>query len=172
MSKLTQINEGLTYDYLLHGLAVIVLGGILIFISGWFFLFGLIIGISLMCAKSGVEVDTESLRIRKFSSFPFFKSGNWISLENITQVDLILNFNQTKVGALQARPVIMSREDRTAKTFDLILINDLEDESTFNQFMSYSLAKKALETISKIDGIHINDRYAKKLAQSIKKRRS
>jgi hypothetical protein len=176
MSKVIRISEGSTYEYLIHGVVAIIIGGILAIVSPIFILVGLVIGIGLMAAKTVIEVDIENLQMRKCSDFLVYKSGSWVSLKNIVQADLIFNVNSGgNTAAFQMgmffRPIFMGREDRRMNTYDLWLIDDVGDKKLFNPFAKYSLANKVIKQLQKLDGLEVNDQFGKRLKESRSQKR-
>lgn len=157
MSKTTVIHEGLTYDYLVPGLFVLLGGGILFVFNNVLALVVVSVGIILMVLSTGVEVDDAKQRIRKYKSILFLKFGAWHYLRNIIQVDLRYNAHAVKIKGPALTnfvvPWVAPNPGGAAKTFDLFLVDDVGEERLLNQFLKYALAVKALSALEKMGRI-------------------
>ena len=153
MSKPIKIHEGLSYEYLIHGVMTII-GGIVV---GFFFyrilpiaiaiwILSFISGILMCISKTGVEIDPNEKTIRKYIDWTVFKTGRRYSLEKIIKVELKYNSQISK----STRPLYMNKEDTTAKTYDLILTSDLEQSVLLNGFTKVSLAIKCFDALKDI----------------------
>lgn len=165
-----KINEGLTYEYVRHGLASFIIGGLLVFLHPIFLIPGFGIGILLILTSTGIEVDLKNNRIRKFKKFLLKASGKtWYDLTEMEAV--ILRYNANGGGSFGnfdflpvPRPLILP-VPRTAKTFDMFFIIKGSEPIEFNQFNQYSLAVKTIKAIPKLEGLVIVDQFAEKLAK-------
>ncbi len=72
---LITIDEGATYEYLVHGLTVLIIGFILS-VFHWIALIIPIVGIALMASKTGIIVDRKQLKIKKYKTFFSYKFGD------------------------------------------------------------------------------------------------
>lgn len=151
MSEIIDIDEGLTYDYVVHGLVVFLLGvGLCFFhwIPGVIILFT---GILLIAAKSGLQIDVQSKKARKYINLIGIKNGAWRSLENFKSGRL--EFSKEEAEFLSRTGARTHR----VRSFDLILKDDLAEEVAFHQFTSYNPARKFIAVLQKQFGITIYD---------------
>ena len=146
MNKLITISEGLTYEYLIHGIMIAIAGIFCSFIFNPFCAIAIPIGIIMTMSKTGIEIDSTGKQVRKYVSWVFFKSGNWYDLKQIVKIELRFNTQHSKV----TRPLYMNKEDTTAKTYDLFLIDDVDEEILLNPFTKPGLAFKTIEALKGI----------------------
>jgi len=123
-------------------------------------------------SKTGIEIDETEKRIRKYVSWIVFKTGSWIDLKTIVRIELKYNVNHAKVKTVETfRPMYMNKEVKTAKTFDLILINDMDEKKVFNQFLKPGLAFKTLDALEGISNYEIVNQVEGMLKAQLKNRR-
>jgi len=146
LSSTSNINEGLTYEYLIHGIMLTVAGIFCTFIFHPICALAIPIGILMSLSKTGIEIDATGKRIRKYVSWIIFKTGIWHDLSKIVTVELRFNTQHSKV----TRPLYMDKGDTTAQTYDLFLISDVGEEFLLNGFTKPGLAFKTLDAL---DGI-------------------
>ena len=164
---MTEISEGYTYEYLVHGILIALVGLILsIFISPIFILI-LLGGILMTASKTGIQVDAKKHQIRKYVSWVLFKTGNWISLKNIVKIELKFNTQHTNV----VRPLYLNKADTTAKTYDLILIDDVGHELLLNEFTKAGLVFKTLKAIEPLGSFEIDNQVAEILVRQRERRK-
>lgn len=176
MSKqITSINEGLTYEYVIHGVVTIVVGLLLLLVTPYLTLIFIIGGIVLLIIKTGIDIDIENQKLRKFKSIPFLKFGEWIDLKKIILVELKYNANAAKTtGPPQssfAMGVILPNAGGTLKTFDLFFQNDVGEEILINQFLKLSQAAKTLKLLEKISHLKVVNHFDAMFLESKKDRR-
>jgi hypothetical protein len=143
------IPEGYTYEYLPHGFFISLVGIILGFAVHWICFLVLIAGIMVAASKTGVQIDKRLKKIRKYTSWTFFKTGEWINLKDIVQIELGYDDHDNT----QTR--VMGQMHASAKTFDMILTFDAYRKVTFNQFIKVGLAFKTLDLIDEIGDIPV-----------------
>ncbi|MBI3134243.1 MAG: hypothetical protein HYZ14_06145 [Bacteroidetes bacterium] len=176
MSKPVIIHEGLTYEYLVPGLFVLILGGAVCFFSSVPGCIILITGILLMLLSTGIEVDAEGEKMRKYKSILRLKFGTWESLKNTVTVELKYNANAVKIsGLFVTQPVgltsIFPNPGASAKTFDLYLADDTGEEKLVNQFLKIGLALKTLKALEQIPHLKIINHFEAMLKVQRKDRR-
>jgi hypothetical protein len=167
MAKTTAIHEGLTYEYLVPGLFVLLGGGILFVFNTILAIVVVLFGILMMMLSTGLEVDFEHQRIRKYKSILFLKFGEWLYLRNIVQIELRYNSNSVKIKGPAGTnivpgfglPWIAPNPGAAAKTFDLYLLDDVGEEKLLNQFLKYGLAIKVLNVLEKVSRIKIINHF-------------
>ncbi|MEO9532731.1 MAG: hypothetical protein ABJG68_17050 [Crocinitomicaceae bacterium] len=161
MKSTIRINEGLTYEYLIHGIMTI-LGGVIVGFS--FFqipIIGIAIGVTsffagiFMCiSKTGIEINQSKKTVRKYVDWTVFKTGTPHPLDRIIKIELKYNSQHSPT----VRPIYMDKGDTTAKTYDLILTNDLEQTFLLNGFTKVSLALKTFESLDKMTDIPMENK--------------
>ena len=176
MSKqIISINEGLTYEYVIHGVVTIIAGLLLLLVSPNLTLIFIIGGIVLLTIKTGIDIDTENQKLRKFKSIPFLKFGEWIDLKKIILVELKYNANTANTTgppmSFFAMGVVMPNAGGTIKTFDLFFQNDVGEEILINQFLKLGPAAKTLKLLEKINHLKIVNHFDAMLQESKKDRR-
>lgn len=175
MKKTILIHEGLTYEYLVPGLFIFLVGAAILFFSIFLGILIVISGLILMILSTGIEVDVVNQRIRKYQSFLFLRFGVWHGLKYIIQVELKYNPNSANIrGPVQptfAFPVLMPNPGGTAKTFDLYLIDDLGNENMINPFLKISLALKTLKALEGISHLKIVNRFEEMMKTQRRDRR-
>lgn len=176
MSKqITSINEGLTYEYVIHGVIAIVAGLLLLLVSPILTLIFIIGGIVLLTIKTGIDIDAENQKLRKFKSIPFLKFGEWIDLKKIILVELKYNANTARTtgppSSSFALGVVLPNAGGTLKTFDLFFHDDVGEEKLINQFLKASQATKTLKALSQISHLKIINHFEEMLLESKKEKR-
>lgn len=174
MENNVQIDEGATYEYLRHGFALFIVGLILLAVHWIFTIPVLVAAVGLMAIKTGIDIDIANKKIRKHMNIMGYKKGEWIDLSNYIQIDLKFN---SQVSKYDSRPTTLfmpglgKHKVGTAKTYDLILTNDLGEKVLFNPFLKISLALKAVKALEKIDGIHVNNHVDNWMSRSFSRDR-
>ena len=171
MNKTICIPEGYTYDYVVHGFVLWIIGGVLATVHPLFFFLFFVAGIVLMVSKSGVEIDPEKHQIRKYATLFFQRRGKWISLDKYIFARLDQNDNTVKIFQYNlAMPMVTGRRiNSRTHTFDIILLDETGKEMIFNQFFNYAAAKKVLAEIRKA-GIQARDIFGERLKFQLKNR--
>lgn len=159
-----RISEGYTYEYLIHGIMIAIGGIICSFIFHPICLMAIPVGIMMSASKTGIEINEREKKTRKYVSWVFFKTGIWYDLTKIVKIQLKYNTQHSKI----VRPLYLDKGDTTAKTFDLILIDDLGHEIGLNQFTKPSLAFKTVDALKAIDNFVIDNQ----VEEMLKKQRS
>ena len=163
MSKVT-IDEGATYEYLAHGLGVLIIGLFLGLVNPLLTILFIIAGIAVMAIRTGIEIDLEKGLMRKCKKSLFMRFGGWIDLQKIVRAELKYNTNGPDISeGLQVTAPYILPVPRTAKTFDLILTNAEGKELVFNQFMKFGLAMKTLEALASVKHLEIINHFEQNL---------
>lgn len=176
---MTKISEGATYEFLVHGLGLFIIGLFLLILHWSVGLFAIILAIGLMASKTQIEIDETNNRIRKSKSLLFIRFGNWYSLKNYISAQLKYNMNVTKkdgrgslafmimpAGFLGARS-----KPTTVKTYDLVFIDDTEHEFIFNQFTRFGLALKVVKALEKGSNLTVHNQVDNLVTHQLKNRR-
>lgn len=176
MNNAKSFHEGITYEYLVHGVFTFIFGGLLAFFSVFISLPVMAIGIGLMVISTGVDVDHHENKMRKYKSVFGYKWGNWINLSQIKKIELIYDFNTGKLpGVLQGNvyPSPMGTPNRAGslKTFDLYLTYQNNERILLNKFNKAGLALGIMKELQKFSFLEIDNQYEKMLVESFKARR-
>jgi hypothetical protein len=150
---------GYKLQHLIPAFFIIVAGGLLFFAHWLLAIPTILIGILLLCMRSGIEIDQTKKQIRKYSALSNLKLGAWVNLKIYHHVELKhTSISQTMSSRAQSTTV------RT-KTYDLIFFNAAGQEYEFNDFTDYKIAVQVFKTVASSLGItsrnHIEERIAK-----------
>lgn len=152
----TTISEGISFNYLIKGTFLAIASGI---ISLFFLpaLIGVPVGIALILASSGVEIDTEAKKYRKYAAFFGFKVGDWKQLNDIVKVELHESTQQYLKRTLIMSMVAKGGEKIFHKTYNVIIANNQDEKIMVNDFDEYYHAIKcfrALEQTTNTKGVN------------------
>lgn len=166
-------NEGKTLVYLIPGVVIIVIS-----IPFLFFILPigilLIIGaISLFTAETGLEIDLNNFKYRRYKSIFNSKSGTWKSFSTPTEFHLILSVESESIR--NPYPVggggwNNSQNINKSITYDLICIDDLSIRHTLFEFLDYDIAKQMTKRLSNLNQFEVVDHIAIKLQENREKR--
>lgn len=154
MTDSNRVHEGLTYDYLAHGLGVIVLFAIIGAIFHYvLILLGFILGISMMALGAGVEVDPKNKKIRRYFSIFGMTWGKWMDVSKMLKARLkyqSASGSSESTTSLLAMPSFKSKGGPSAaRAYVFSFIDDMETEKEFNQFVDMKPARKTAELVEK-----------------------
>lgn len=169
----TTISEGISFNYLIKGTFLAIASGI---ISVFFLpaVIGVPVGIALILASSGVEIDTEAKKYRKYAAFFGFKVGDWKQLNEIVKVELYQSTQQHLKRTLIMSMVSKGGEKIYHKTYDVIISNNKDEKILVNDFDVYYHAIKcfrALETTTDTKGVNHYSMETSKIIERRKKRK-
>ncbi len=140
-NHLTHIPEGYTYEYLPHGFFLGITGLILTFTLHWSLFPIALAGIFIAASKTGIEIQTRTKQMRKYTSWIVFKTGEWIDLTNLERIELEYDDHGGD------STYVMEQRHTSAKTFDLLLITKKGKTILFNQFLKIGLALKTVDAL-------------------------
>ncbi len=169
MNNKFKIDEGKTYEYVVHGLVIFILGLILLPIHWILTSFVLLISIGLFTIKTGVEINFETNSIRKYSNLLGFKGGKWYDLRRYHAVELRYNSQRLAAGYVNWSGYF-SPKPRSIATYDLLLINKQGESLLLNPFLSFSAGDRTTEALKKINGLAVRNFAAERLARQKKKK--
>lgn len=158
MSAFKSIDEGISYDYLIHGLLTLVVVVVIgIFIHPLVSLLGLVAGIGMMAMKSGIQINETDKAIRRYSSIFGYKFGEWLSLQNVKSAKLEYHSesggrNQVSSGIILGTTGTRRNQGSTVKCYPLKFYDDVEIEKEFHSFLKM---KPAFETIKALEEMNI-----------------
>ncbi len=110
------------------------------------------IAIAIIGIKTGIEVDVENRQLRKYKQLFIIRFGEFTSLKNTLKIKLVLNKYDSKL-AIPVRNLAWREDPAQLTTFDLIIVDNTENKTVFNQFIKYSLADKTMKALSKIENL-------------------
>ncbi len=167
MPEQFKIEEGKTYEYVVHGSVLILLGFILFSVHWIFTIFVVILGIGMFLIKTGVEINYETKSIRKYTVFLGLKVGTWYNLNNYQAAEL--RYNSQRIGAQKVYwSSYFSPKPRSTDTYDLLLIDKQGKPLLLNPFLKFSIGNKTLEALKKIKGLANRNFAAERLANQKK----
>lgn len=174
MAKTEKIHEGSTYEYLTPGFIILIIGLACLAVNSLLTVLLFILGIGIIAISTGIEIDVESQKIRKYKRLMGFTFGNWVDLRQYLIAELKFNSQYAKARSqplVLFQPLLGTREVKTAKTYDLILTNDMEEKKLFNSFVKVGLALKAVKTLEKMRGLEVINHVDNWVEQRLKKRK-
>ncbi len=152
MNDQFKIDEGKTYEYVVHGFVIFVVGVILLTVNWSLSILFTITAFGLFLIKTGVEINYETNSIRKYTVFLGLKVGTWYILNNYQAAEL--HYNSQRIGNEKVYwPNYFSRRPRSADTYDLLLITKQGKPFLLNPFLSFSLGNKTMQALKKINGL-------------------
>lgn len=143
MQTNTTIKFGFTFDFFIPGVLIIILGGISFFADVLIAIAVLFLGISLLLLGSGIEIDPDNNRIRKFYNFFPLRFGSWI---NTTYFPKVVLKRTNESQTMQSRG---GQKTYETKTYDIVFIDNYGAFRELNDFKNYDNAVQMLELISK-----------------------
>ncbi|MFK8045909.1 MAG: hypothetical protein AB8B72_10475 [Crocinitomicaceae bacterium] len=160
---MTDINEGLTNNYLVHGVALLVFTAPLAYFSFLFYVPFVVFAVALFMSSNGLMIDKKNNRYRKYSNILGYKLGEWKPIKNIVSATLILSIERAKTN----QSYLMGKKGITrSKTYDITLYTDTEETILMYEFLKYSKAIKALNAIELGFNIDIRDKVKEKLMRN------
>lgn len=142
MSKLIDIPEGRTNDYLIHGVFVVIAAGILVLAHWSLAILMAGLAVALFLASSGVEIDVKGRRARVYKALGSLRSGQWVGMEQYTGITI----HHTRESQ-----VMTSRASQTTvrvRTYDVHLTTAAGEAVLFHDFTDYAKARKCAVTMA------------------------
>ncbi|QQR85009.1 MAG: hypothetical protein IPJ76_10285 [Flavobacteriales bacterium] len=136
MSKIIDIPEGRTNDYLIHGVFVVIAAGILMLAHWSVAILTAALAVALFLASSGVEIDVKGRRARIYKALGRLRSGQWVSTERYTGI---------AIHHTRESQVMTSRASQTTvrvRTYDVRLTTAGGEAVLFHDFTDYAKARK------------------------------
>ncbi len=165
------ISEGISFNYLIKGTLLAIFSGI---ISLFFLpaLIGLVVGVALVLASSGVEINIQKKQYRRYVGIFGYKIGKWNDLIDTVSLNLRESTQQyTKRTFILPMIGGWGGEKITHKTYDVSVTNYLSEEIIINDFDEYNQAVeclRALEVVTDKKGVN---NYAIDTAKIIERRK-
>ena len=135
------LSEGSTFEHVPAGLIITIIGIPLTFALHWLCSPILIVGILIIIAQTGIEINTTTKQMRKYTFWTFFRTGKWLDLTQLTKIEL----NYQDHGGRKKR--LAGQTHTAAKTFDLILFKNGGRKIIFNEFVKVGLAFQTIDTL-------------------------
>jgi len=142
VSKPQEIKLGYTFEYFIPGVLLIIIGGVSALGSIVAAIFLLIPGISLLLLQTGIEIDLDKKRVRKYYELFSLRFGSWIMTKKFSILELSpTNESQT----MQHRAGQTTVE---TKTFDVIFVSKSGFSRELNEFKNYNTAYQVFKLIA------------------------
>jgi hypothetical protein len=169
------IKEGNTNTFAIPAVGVLIAGLICLLIGPLVGFPIMALGISLFFVKSGMQIDTDGRRYRKYADYFGKKFGTWGTFIPCTKVVLQLSVESQSVGNyFMVGGTGMGANGRTtfkSVTYDIMLTDQLGERLIFHEFMKYKAARQAVSAIADALQLEYTDRVAEKLAENRERRR-
>lgn len=155
MVELIDINEGKTGA---NGLPAALVGGLgvaLLTVNIWISVLCFVLCVLMASVTEGVAFDVTNKKYRKYYALFNWKSGSWKDLPQATQVDLKLHIRSFSVTKwLPKSPKDTGRARERVLTYTISFENS---GAVFYEFNKYVHARKALEALSEILQVPMQD---------------
>ncbi len=154
METRTFVQLGFTFEYFIPGVLLIIIGGVSFFANIFVATSILVFGISLLLLRTGIEIDANKKRVRKFYELFSFRFGIWVITANYIKVEL----SQTN----ESQTMMSRGGQRTyeTKTYDIVFVNKSGFRRELNDFQNYNTAIQTLQIISKALTIESKNKVA------------
>lgn len=151
----------------------VLIVGLLSFLYAWFVAIPIIVlAIGLLAVRTGVLVDTQQRKYKIYREIFGITFGNWVSMDSIVSVTLILHSEETTIrGIMPTGPVMAGSGSVKSRTFN-ILISNGDKTTELNDFLEYKPACRAGKVIAQTLDIPFNNIVANKMAENRERRRN
>jgi hypothetical protein len=173
---MTRFSEGFANNYLIPGVFLVIAGIIFIMVGRNDGFISLTIGISLLflaivlfASTSGLELDLESLRYRKYGKFGPLVIGDWKRLPKVTLVRIQIHSETASRPAGGVFPILSA--STKSLTYDVIVFDRMQESTEIYNFLKYRDAKKVGRLLAESLEVNLNDIVAEKLAKNRSRRR-
>ncbi len=136
MAELHDIDEGYTQDFLIHGIGVLAVGGILSLVHWSLSVVMLVLAIAFFRVRSGIEIDVDGKRARVYKAIGTFKWGAWVDTTPFERIELRYT-NESQVMNSRA-----ASTNVRVRTYDLVFKAPTH-ERLFHDFTDHATARKA-----------------------------
>lgn len=151
MPTLIDIPEGRTNDYLIHGVFVVIGGGILLLVHWSLTLIALALAVALFRISSGVEIDAEGKRARVYKALGGLRMGMWRRPASCTGITIRYT-NESQVMSSRA-----SSTNVRTRTYDVHFMAANGTSYLFHDFTDYAKARKCAVTMAKSWSLPVTD---------------
>lgn len=131
----------------------------------------LLIGFALLAVQTGISIDTEHKKYKVYRKTVGVTFGSWTSLENTTEVILVLNTDKVTLKGILPGAIPIGRSSTIqTRTYDLYITDGIKPKK-LNDFLKYTPAIRAAEIISETINVPLRDKIAEKISQNQARRR-
>jgi hypothetical protein len=156
------ISEGRSYAYLAHAL-FLAIGIAIAAVYLPIVLISLVIPVGLFLASTGVEIDINGKRFRRYTKLFGVRRGIWLPADHFVSARLV----EYRSGK---RMLGVKRYGYTSsKTFDILLINRSGEEFELNDFLDYENAVNCLQSLNSL-GLETKNVYAEETARALSRK--
>lgn len=181
MSKTSiKIREGLSNHYALSGVSSLFLAVISFYFSNILACIFVILSLVLFFVVTGIEVDEEELKYRKYKIFlGFIAFGKWMRFSKEDTFHLILSSESARFFSADRdvawgffMPVNFYNGNKSKlTTFDVVCVSNNGDKIYVNDFLKYNHAKDTLLLFEQ-SGCEVRNRIAEKITENKNRKRS
>ena len=136
--SIVNISEGMSFNYLIKGTLLAVFFGI---VAVFFLpaLIGVVGGLALILATSGVEIDWAQKKYRTYAGFFGFKVGKWSQIVDVVKLELEESTQQyTKRTFIMPMAGGWPGETIMHKTYDVSFSTKSDQKVIVNDFNEYT----------------------------------
>ncbi len=169
--SIVNISEGISFNYLIKGTLLAVFSGI---VAVFFLpaLIGVVVGLALILATSGVEIDCAKKQFRNYAGFLGFKIGNWKDIVGVEKLELEESTQQyTKRTFIMPMAGGWRGETIMHKTYDVSFTTNHGKIVVVNDFDDYNQALKCLAVLERATNLKGVNQYAIETAKIIARRK-
>ncbi len=142
MQEREEIKLGFTYEFVVHAIISIIIGGVCSLVNGIVAILLIAVGITLFFIRTGINIDKAKGRVRKYYAVFSMRVGYCIY---INQVKIIELKRKNESEGLQHRAGQNTIEN---KTYDIILIDSTGFSIELSEFKIYTTATNVLNLIA------------------------
>lgn len=166
------VSEGKTLVYLIPGVLIIAVAIPFLFFFWPIALLLLTLAIILFTAETGLEIDLNEMKRRKYKSIFGNKFGIWVDLGEILEFQLKLSVESESIRNPFPVAGSWNNTSKTQKsiTYDLISVDNFSQRKIIYEFLEYKLAKKLLHELNAKGHFETTDYIAIKLEENREKR--
>ncbi|HRH36693.1 MAG TPA: hypothetical protein PK760_00010 [Flavobacteriales bacterium] len=151
MDRVIDIPEGRLNDYLVHGVFVLIAGGMLFLVHWSLTVVMVALAVGLFRISSGIQIDPVGKRVRVYKALGALRLGSWLRMDRSSGIAIrYTNESQTMGGR---GPEITVR----VRTYDLHFIGPEGTSWLFHEFTDYAKARKSAETMARIWSMQLTD---------------
>lgn len=157
------ISEGYTYNYLVHGVFILIIGAPLIYFHFLLWVPFILVAIAFFTSSNGLLIDVKNSRYKAYGNLLGYKTGKWRSINRLIHATLVLSIERAKTNQAY---IMGERGFSKSMTYDIQLTDEFGETVLMYEFLKYKTAIKALSAIEKEFQIKVTDKVAEKLIQN------
>jgi hypothetical protein len=173
---MTRISEGFVNKYLIPGVFLIITGLIGIAVGSnkqiEVVICGIVlmlIAIALFASTSGLDIDTETKRYRRYGKCGPLVLGDWKPMPNAVELRVQIHAENATIGGWGLMPI--PSQTTKSLTYDLVSIDTLNEKVEIYNFSKYRNAKKSGQILAECLEVELKDMIAEKLGRRRSRRR-